>query len=99
MGDKIDCSPESMKLDAVAPSCRPRTIEREWLALPPPRPRWPSTASTADVVELDVPSIAKEDVDEAPLHRHMWNLSLSAPEPNEWYTEASPSPEIGRETH
>jgi len=59
---------------------------------------WPSTASTADAAELDVPSIAKEVADEAPLHRHMWNPSLSAPEPNEsvWYAEASPSPEIGR---
>ncbi|KAJ6864603.1 hypothetical protein NC651_035227 [Populus alba x Populus x berolinensis] len=49
-----------------------------------------------DAAKLDVPSVAKEVADEAPLHRHMWNLSISNSEPNELirYAEASPSPEL-----
>lgn len=108
MGDRIDCSPESMKLDAAAPnsSRRPRTyvIEREWLALLPLRPfllalARPSTASTADAADLDVPSIAKEVAELVLWDLHSDFPSLSAPEPNEsvWYAEAYPSPpEIGR---
>ncbi|OIW15545.1 hypothetical protein TanjilG_01068 [Lupinus angustifolius] len=76
-----------------------------WLLLALARP---STASTADAADLDVPSIAKEvaelvlwDLDsDFPYSSNnpMGNPSLSAPEPNEsvWYAEASPYPEIGR---
>ena len=78
---------------------------QKWLLLALARP---STASTADAADLDVPSIAKEvaelvlwDLDsDFPYSslNPMGNPSLSAPEPNEsvWYAEASPSPEIGR---
>lgn len=76
-----------------------------WLLLALARP---STASTADAADLDVPSIAKEvaelvlwDLDsDFPYSslNPMGNPSLSAPEPNEsvWYAEASPSPAVNR---
>ncbi|CAL0332843.1 unnamed protein product [Lupinus luteus] len=76
-----------------------------WLLLALARP---STASTADAADLDIPSIENEvaklvlwDLDSYfpySSNNPMGNPSLSAPEPNEsvWYAEASPSPEIGR---